>query len=55
MRTDERKSTEETYAANTRDPVSPGAVKLRTDDRNRQTNKGPHKSPVHERMIVSFF
>jgi hypothetical protein len=33
-------------AAKTREVESPGAVTLRTDDRRRHTNKGPHKSPV---------
>lgn len=32
-------------AAKTKEAESPGAVKLSIDERRRQTNKGPHKSP----------
>ena len=32
-------------AANTSEAESPGAVKLSTDERSKQTSKGPHRSP----------
>ena len=32
-------------AAKTREAESPGAVKLSTEESNKQTSKGPHRSP----------
>ena len=43
----------DTYAANTRDPVSPGAVKLKMEDRNKQTSRGPHRSPMSSLIGIS--
>lgn len=37
-------------AANTSDAVSPGAVALKMIDNNKQTSKGPHKSPGDIRL-----
>jgi hypothetical protein len=46
-------------AANTKEDELAGAVKLRVDERSKQTNNGPHKSPTKvkwandlERVIV---
>ena len=40
-------------AANTKDAVSPGAVKDSTEDRRRQTKRGPHKSPGLQKLSKS--
>ena len=33
----------------TREAESPGAVKLRIHDNNKQISSGPHKSPINKR------
>jgi hypothetical protein len=50
-------------AANTKDDELAGAVKLRVDERSKQTNNGPHKSPtkkilkekIHSSYILLIF